>query len=180
MPKCRNCNNDCRHVFCDTCSDAIIEKARAKAEIPRVPKKQRLGKKWPTKAPDQKLPPRKKKWKKWRSKTFAVATETFPERGKRRDFEFATDSFSDLREYLAEEQTTYQDYLRSGHWKKVRRMFLDSEHYEGKCESCNWTIKDKWHLHHKTYAFIGEEHEHLDSLAALCPACHSWGHEKHN
>lgn len=61
--------------------------------------------------------------------------------------------------------TSYSDYLKSPHWREVKRSFQD-------CYCCG--DPEEVHLHHKTYERLGEER--LDDLVALCPRCHALVH----
>ena len=62
----------------------------------------------------------------------------------------------------------YQTYLQSPEWKAKRlRAFLASG---GDCALCGEEIVVDFHVHHKTYAHLGNEP--LDELSVLHPECH--------
>ena len=64
----------------------------------------------------------------------------------------------------------YQEYLKTPHWKELRKRKLKQQKYT--CEVCDC----KFHLqvHHLTYERLG--HERLKDLAVLCPKCHKLIH----
>lgn len=68
---------------------------------------------------------------------------------------------------------SYQKYLRSEHWKKLRKRFLDSKRFKNKCFVCG-EQSGSYHVHHKTYKRLGAEK--LTNLVALCPSCHKEVH----
>lgn len=76
--------------------------------------------------------------------------------------------FSPMGEYLRNTRMTYEQYLRSPHWKSLRLEFWQHGPHSGKC--CNCSNRNNLHLHHKTYKRIG--HENLDDLCLLCERCH--------
>lgn len=56
---------------------------------------------------------------------------------------------------------------RNSYWQEVRKLIWDRD--EGKCQKCGGEGKD---VHHKTYAILGYEKEHLEDLALVCRTCH--------
>ena len=67
---------------------------------------------------------------------------------------------------------TYQDYLQSEYWQKVRTEAL--EHYHNKCMLCS---KDSGlNVHHNNYTNLGNET--MADVVVLCRDCHSKHHEK--
>lgn len=64
----------------------------------------------------------------------------------------------------------YPSYLRSKHWKDVKRRYYSKYGYY--CKSCNW--KRNLQLHHRTYKNIGNER--LTDLESLCVKCHRMEH----
>ena len=67
---------------------------------------------------------------------------------------------------------SYTDYLKSDHWRGIRKLKL--EECSNACEVCG---EDgvRLDIHHKNYETLG--HESLDDLAALCPYCHKDVHD---
>ena len=67
---------------------------------------------------------------------------------------------------------SYTDYLKSEHWRGIRKLKL--EECGNACEVCG---EDgvRLDIHHKNYETLG--HESLDDLAALCPYCHKDVHD---
>ena len=68
--------------------------------------------------------------------------------------------------------TLYNDYLKSQHWDIVKTMFRDSSSCRHKCYVCGVGVGNTamMNIHHRTYANIGNEHEH--DLVELCRDCH--------
>lgn len=66
--------------------------------------------------------------------------------------------------------TDYSLYLRSKHWRDVKRRYYSK--YPYKCIKCGW--KKNIQLHHLTYERIGNER--LTDLQALCVRCHREAH----
>jgi hypothetical protein len=62
---------------------------------------------------------------------------------------------------------SYEDYLRSSHWKGIRRLFWAS----GRSKQCVCCDKAGRALHHFDYGCLG--HETLDDLVLVCEPCHS-------
>jgi len=60
----------------------------------------------------------------------------------------------------------YDEYLRSEHWKKVRKEVLSSA--GNRCQRCG--SPGRLQVHHKTYENIGQEH--VNDLLAVCRECH--------
>jgi 5-methylcytosine-specific restriction endonuclease McrA len=77
------------------------------------------------------------------------------------------------------DKTWYQTYLRSRHWRQLRKRKLSQLKY--KCEKCAYVdrFQDekrgyRLHLHHLTYERVG--HEALSDLQGLCARCHRAAH----
>ncbi len=62
---------------------------------------------------------------------------------------------------------SYTDYLKSDHWRSIRKLKLAQ--CNDACEVCG-EDEVRLDIHHKNYETLG--HESLDDLAALCPYCH--------
>ena len=66
----------------------------------------------------------------------------------------------------------YDEHLRSAFWKHVGRAVRRRQHC---CEACGKIrLEEPFHLHHKTYDRLGNEHP--DDLELLCPRCHAAEH----
>lgn len=65
---------------------------------------------------------------------------------------------------------TYESYLKSRHWARVRHLYRSSRPWVCLCGE-----HDRLQLHHKTYVRIGAER--LDDLQPLCDRCHSLVHQ---
>ena len=76
--------------------------------------------------------------------------------------------------YLRSRGITYQEYLKSDHWKNIRRRYFRSKLYKG-CYICG--SRTNIQIHHKTYKRFGREW--LNDLLALCTDCHKEVHEYH-
>ena len=87
---------------------------------------------------------------------------------------------SRLRALEAMGLTSYQEYIQSDHWRKVRQRFFTSRlvRKDGNgslvCECCLQAGR-LVHVHHKTYKRLGKER--LGDLAVLCGECHQRVHE---
>ena len=67
---------------------------------------------------------------------------------------------------------SYDEYLRSEHWQKLRKKILASA--KKRCQRCG--LPAVLQVHHKTYDNMG--HERDDDLLAVCRECHDtihWG-----
>ncbi|MHB8646575.1 MAG: HNH endonuclease signature motif containing protein [Thermomicrobiales bacterium] len=67
----------------------------------------------------------------------------------------------------------YHDYLRTDHWREVRRAAL--ERAEDRCQLCN--SPNHLEVHHRTYERRGAEHE--SDVVVLCDKCHGQFHKTH-
>lgn len=73
---------------------------------------------------------------------------------------------------------TYEEYLRSDDWYRLRQEKLragirDSTH--AWCRGCKCMVPVKWiHIHHRTYKRLFNEK--LSDLAILCEGCHAFLH----
>ena len=79
-------------------------------------------------------------------------------------------------DYLRSKDMTYQDYLKSEHWKDIRRRYFRGKlfkRYKRGCYICG--AKENLQLHHRTYKRFGRER--LDDLIPLCSDCHNGVHE---
>ena len=72
---------------------------------------------------------------------------------------------------------SYQSYLRSPHWKDLRRRFFKSKLFRGRCDVCG-NPDVRLSVHHKTYKRLGREW--LMDLMAVCDGCHGKVHEAHS
>jgi hypothetical protein len=68
---------------------------------------------------------------------------------------------------------TYQDYLRSDHWRTVRKFTL---YRQPTCEECG--ASDHLQVHHLTYDNLGDENP--EDLKVLCKGCHLKQHPEHS
>ncbi len=68
----------------------------------------------------------------------------------------------------------YQTYLRTEHWRHVRRVILDERGHV--CEECGASAVIL-HLHHLNYTHRGRELKHKDTLRVLCRDCHEDAHQ---
>lgn len=64
---------------------------------------------------------------------------------------------------------SYQDYLQTTHWRKLRRLIATMANY--RCESCHKYINTGYNIHHLTYTRLGCEIP--EDLSFLCPDCHN-------
>lgn len=65
-----------------------------------------------------------------------------------------------------ETKTSYKKYLKSKHWKKVRKQYYKDHKRE--CIVCN--KKSRLNLHHLHYKTLGKESG--EELIAICHRCH--------
>jgi len=77
------------------------------------------------------------------------------------------------RNYLALHNITYEDYLKTDHWKDVRKRYWKSKLHNGKCYACQKGVELQ--LHHKTYRRMGNEW--LNDFCLLCAQCHKDTHK---
>lgn len=63
----------------------------------------------------------------------------------------------------------YVDYLRTQHWKRLRKLVLGR--WLGYCEWCGGAATQ---VHHLTY--IRRGHEQMQDLVPLCLSCHAGAH----
>lgn len=82
-------------------------------------------------------------------------------------------NWDDYHNYLRKNKITYRQYLKSNHWKDVRKRFYKKHRGKIKCFNCGRS-KVILHLHHKTYARLGKEK--LTDLVLLCKSCHRQEH----
>lgn len=67
---------------------------------------------------------------------------------------------------------TYNDYINSSAWKKLRKSIMDERGY--KCEKCGAT-QIELHAHHLTYERFTKELP--EDIQILCKPCHKKEHE---
>lgn len=67
---------------------------------------------------------------------------------------------------------TYKEYLKTDHWREVKRRYYSRNSKE--CRICG--AKHNVHLHHKTYKRLGREYD-MD-LVPLCKRHHNELHEQ--
>ena len=78
--------------------------------------------------------------------------------------------------------SSYNEYLRSDHWKDVKRRYFSSkivpkdENGRFCCFACQRS-DTLLNVHHKTYKRLGKERLH--DLVLLCEECHVKAHIKH-
>lgn len=65
---------------------------------------------------------------------------------------------------------TYDEYLRSAHWQRLRRQFKSRD---ARCYLCR---SRRFELHHRTYERLGCEV--IDDLVPLCRWCHKDVHKR--
>lgn len=71
---------------------------------------------------------------------------------------------------------SYEPYLASKHWKRVKSSWKKA----GRPECCEVCGSTQYHLHHWTYRYLGDEHNNLDCLQALCETHHKEYHHAEN
>jgi len=69
----------------------------------------------------------------------------------------------------------YKKYISSAEWDKIRKKVLKRDEY--KCSHCG-DDKTSLHVHHLTYANLGDEENHLEDLTTLCVKCHKKIHNR--
>lgn len=71
---------------------------------------------------------------------------------------------------------TYQDYLKSEHWKKVRARTIKNKRTGRVCRVCaRWS--NYIEIHHHTYRKLGKERPR--DVAPVCRNCHELIHQTH-
>jgi hypothetical protein len=65
----------------------------------------------------------------------------------------------------------YSDYLKSRHWRAVKKRYRSRHRY--KCTRCR--CAEALHLHHLRYSNIGNEPD--EDLIYLCAKCHTKEHK---
>lgn len=68
----------------------------------------------------------------------------------------------------------YELYLRSQHWRQLRRRLIVSR--GGACELCGRDFLVVLEVHHRTYATLGRERD--GDLLVVCPPCHELADEQ--
>ena len=86
--------------------------------------------------------------------------------------------YLDLRDVSVDEEASallrtmsYEQYLRTDHWLKVRDAAIERANH--RCALCNSTVN--LHAHHRTYERLGRELP--GDITVLCSACHDKFHE---
>lgn len=67
--------------------------------------------------------------------------------------------------------SSYKDYLKSPHWKRVLRILCTSSLYQ-RCLACD---RGKYEIHHISYERLGSER--WSDLIPLCRECHQEYHD---
>ena len=81
------------------------------------------------------------------------------------------DNYQDIHELRTMD---YREYLKTDHWKKVRRLRLEIDGH--RCVDCK--AGERLEIHHKIYDHRGCEQDHLGDLVTLCRDCHQGRHDK--
>jgi 5-methylcytosine-specific restriction endonuclease McrA len=68
---------------------------------------------------------------------------------------------------------SYAAYLTTAHWAQVRTKALRWAQH--RCQLCNG--QGPLHVHHRTYAHLGDELRHMADVLVLCDACHAKHHD---
>jgi 5-methylcytosine-specific restriction endonuclease McrA len=96
-----------------------------------------------------------------------------------RESEFIEDPESDIDSQLrsrgvdaADRQESYDDYLESSYWAKVRMKALVAANC--KCSRCG--SLEKLQVHHKQYCKRFTELQNMHLLEVLCQSCHQQEH----
>ena len=71
----------------------------------------------------------------------------------------------------------YKAYINGEEWAAKRRDFLASGLATHECQACGQPREIGFHVHHRTYKRLGNEH--LTDLVLLCPDCHRDLHRAH-
>lgn len=71
------------------------------------------------------------------------------------------------KRYLEQNNLTYAEYLKSEHWRDLRKRKLASK-MKYRCYGCG--VNEGLELHHKTYKRMGQEW--LMDVIWLCRGCH--------
>lgn len=83
------------------------------------------------------------------------------------------DTWENRNARLEELGMTYQEYLASDEWKKIRHKASKRARYK-KCAKCG--SKKKIHLHHKNYKWLGTKNA-MVNIIPLCADCHDEVHQ---
>jgi hypothetical protein len=96
-----------------------------------------------------------------------------------RESEFIEDPESDIDDQLrnrgidaADRQESYDDYLESNYWTKVRATAIAAANY--KCIRCGST--ENLQVHHRQYCKRFTELQNMHLLEVLCLRCHRHEH----
>lgn len=65
---------------------------------------------------------------------------------------------------------SYQNYLHSSTWKRIRKEVLEKRHY--KCAMCGGCANQVHHLRYTKPVLLGEGDHYLGGLVAICDRCH--------
>lgn len=63
----------------------------------------------------------------------------------------------------------YLSYIQSPEWKAIAEQAKDRA--GRRCQLCN--SPDRLEAHHRTYAHLGNEADHMGDLTCLCHSCHT-------
>ncbi len=70
---------------------------------------------------------------------------------------------------------SYEDYLKSTHWKKLRKKILYGFYGGNKPKCCLCGLKENLHVHHLVYPKNLEKPD-KNMLKIVCKSCHYWIH----
>jgi 5-methylcytosine-specific restriction endonuclease McrA len=79
-----------------------------------------------------------------------------------------------IPQQMSQQKSIYMDHLESPYWKAVRKLVIARD--GGKCALCN--VASDLVVHHRTYAHVFHEMEHLGDLTTLCRPCHEMFHRE--
>ena len=96
-----------------------------------------------------------------------------------RESEFLDDPDEDIHSFLAgkgqlaaERQESYDNYLETEYWSKVRLKALTASNF--KCQQCG--SDRRLQVHHKSYCARFTELDNMHLLEVLCEKCHHAEH----
>ena len=75
------------------------------------------------------------------------------------------------------ERNQYHEYITGPDWAEQRKRFFRSKMPKEQCQACGRVWEPGFHLHHRTYKRLGEEH--LGDLLLMCADCHRDLHRGH-
>lgn len=71
----------------------------------------------------------------------------------------------------------YGKYLRSKHWKRIKKRYADDPQYQN-CKACGASRDGTFQHHHRTYERLWCEE--IDDIVILCQPCHSDLHREYD